>query len=169
MDIKKHITFKTVGISLLVYSILINFVIEPMSLQSSRIPSGTDPIPTKFQRSWIGAENDDELRVHLEVGGRWAELRINALDNGETKYTCVSNNIRYSFKSIDRKFFPKILHYLEFYFLPDTLFGDQIIEFKCIGDVLLEIYEDVGLSPVVIVAEVIPKNDHVQSWRFYEN
>lgn len=119
-------------LGMFLYSIVINFILEPLSLLSSRIPSGSDdPLPTFYVRSWVGADNDGEINVYFDVIKSKATFKIFTAGEGTETIKCDSYDIFYEFERNDDRFLHAILENLKYFFLPDTLFGIQKIKFDC--------------------------------------
>ena len=164
---KKNI-LKRLAIGIVVYSIVVNFVFEPLSLLSDRIPSGsTHPIPDKYIRSWEGANNDGDLNVYLDIKNGQATFKLFSAGEGTTTRHCSSHEIYYKFHRVPGSFLDLFVQNLYFYLVPDTLFGSQIIKFKC-KDQNIEVYLNDNYGLRTLTLNVIPPKGYVVTWEFFE-
>lgn len=111
-------------------AILNNILVEPLTLQSRRIPSGyVKIIPEVYKGNWNSEEYDDSINKLSVKNSTLIHIFSGQINK------CKSPYISYGFEDIEQQFehkfwFP-IIRYIILPIIPDTIFGRQYINWKC--------------------------------------
>lgn len=114
-----------------------NILIEPLTLQSKRIPSGyVEIVPEIYKGSWKGEVYDDTVHKLSVENSIMNQTFFDANSSDKTHITkCKSPYISYGFQDVreefEHNFWYPIVEYILFPLIPDTIFGSQYINWSC--------------------------------------
>ncbi|PWQ92434.1 hypothetical protein [Leucothrix pacifica] len=139
----KNILFKeSVFIRLVAWYILLvslnNFIIEPLTQNSKRVPYGkVTSIPEIYKGSWEGEAYNNDIISKLSIRSSkmtytWTDKSSN---DGKQIIRCKSPSVFYNFHAIEHqfenRFWYPVVDIILLPLIPETIFGSQYIYWSC--------------------------------------